>query len=457
MKPSLDTALLPDLEAAVRALGEGEVLPDSNTRAFAASLTGAWLAALESQGPGRALVHAAERSSAASTNGWGLHHEVWSVCVSLALAEKIAARGRAEGKASLVELGHELAVRSRALCASDGDAPSLHALDAVVRDARQRVLARRNALPDGPGRAMEHLCLDQLSHVLSQLQGRHVSAEAVVTEALRNADRQLKRAVQARPEVRRQAARRALLGVAAELAWACADSLDVDHARNRAAVWMARAATRMASQLPHAERWIAEESEASANTQSPPEAPERSPDMTQSKQNLQAVRTQTPNAESTMNNTMQPLLKTLQTDATEAAWRTAGSQFVKLAREPLVGLLSRHLGPNDEALRGRIAAFLETELGTAMLSAMLSAALGALPATAGEVPQRLSRELRVRAMADTADVLADVLMGPLRQVVQLYLQDPLGAPAQPAALPGAELRLSDLAAEQAQEREPVRT
>ncbi len=120
---------------------------------------------------------------------------------------------------------------------------------------------------------------------------------------------------------------------------------------------------------------------------------------------------------------MSEIVKTLKTDASEAAWRTAGSQFTKLAREPLVGLLSRHLGPDDDAMRGRIAAFLETELGTAMLSALLSAGLAAVPGNPGGVPERLSRELRVRAMADAGDVVADVLMGPLRQVMALYLQD----------------------------------
>jgi hypothetical protein len=120
----------------------------------------------------------------------------------------------------------------------------------------------------------------------------------------------------------------------------------------------------------------------------------------------------------------QQVLATLEHDAQDAAWRLAGSQFVKLMRDPLVGLLSRHLAPGDESMRARIAAFLDTELGTAMLSAILSAALSALPRAAGPVPDRLARELRVRAMADAGDVVADLVMGPLRQVMALYLQDP---------------------------------
>jgi hypothetical protein len=129
------------------------------------------------------------------------------------------------------------------------------------------------------------------------------------------------------------------------------------------------------------------------------------------------------------------LVKTLQADATDAAWRTAGSQFVKLSREPLVGLLARHLGPDDDAFRARVAAFLETEIGTALLASMLSAGLAAMPAVAGDVPQRLARELRVRAMADAGDVVAEVLMGPLRQVMALYLRDmPTEIAVQPAGI-----------------------
>lgn len=126
-----------------------------------------------------------------------------------------------------------------------------------------------------------------------------------------------------------------------------------------------------------------------------------------------------------------PIVQTLQSDATEAAWRTAGNQLIKLTREPLVGALSRHLGPEDESLRQKIAAFLTTEAGTAMLAGLLSVGLSALPATMGDSTQRLARELRVKAMADMGDLLADVVMGPLRQVIAFYLQDMDNAPVVP--------------------------
>ena len=81
--------------------------------------------------------------------------------------------------------------------------------------------------------------------------------------------------------------------------------------------------------------------------------------------------------------------ETLEVDATEAAWRLAGSQFVKLAKEPIVAL-SRHLGPDDESMRGKIAAFLDTRLGAAILSGVLSAGLSAMPLPPNDVAQRLA-------------------------------------------------------------------
>jgi pyruvate/2-oxoglutarate dehydrogenase complex dihydrolipoamide acyltransferase (E2) component len=123
----------------------------------------------------------------------------------------------------------------------------------------------------------------------------------------------------------------------------------------------------------------------------------------------------------------------LQSDAVDAAWRTAASQLVKLTREPLVAVLSRHLGPDDESMRKKIADFLSTEAGTALLTAVLSVGLSAIPGQgATETVQRLTRELRVKSMADMGDLVADLLMGPLRQVMSLYLQ---GVPVMPEAAP----------------------
>ena len=128
---------------------------------------------------------------------------------------------------------------------------------------------------------------------------------------------------------------------------------------------------------------------------------------------------------SNASSTMKFPLTNLTPDATDAAWRIAGNQFIKLTREPLVAALSRSLGPGDEALRGRIAAFLETEIGTAMLTALLSVGLSALPALplpgGAQVVPRLAQELRVKSMADAGRIVADLVMGPLRETLAMFI------------------------------------
>ncbi|MFO0602811.1 MAG: hypothetical protein U0324_06525 [Polyangiales bacterium] len=140
-------------------------------------------------------------------------------------------------------------------------------------------------------------------------------------------------------------------------------------------------------------------------------------------------------------------LNNLGPDANDAAWRIAGAQLIKLTRAPLVATLSRNLGPGDEALRARIAAFLETELGTAILTALVSAGLSALPAiplpgVGTQAVPRLAQELRVKAMADAADFAADLVMGPLRESLSMLI---LTAGAQPAAALGEAPAVMDFA------------
>lgn len=219
----------------------------------------------------------------------------------------------------------------------------------------------------------------------------------------------------------------ARLGVA-EVAWALAEtSMSVGEVPGEAAtaLWLAQRACAVAARVDRAEAWVkATAVVASDETETKTEAP-RAPEK---------------KTEKAMDNTkITPVLKTLETDAGDAAWRTAGSQFVKLARDPIVALLSRHLAPDDASARARIAGFLETELGAALLSGVLSAALMAMPQN--DVTAKLGRELRVRAMAGAGDVVADLLTGPLRQVAVLFLQGQPAAQgsasADPAGLPGA--------------------
>lgn len=128
--------------------------------------------------------------------------------------------------------------------------------------------------------------------------------------------------------------------------------------------------------------------------------------------------------------------KVLEGDAQDAAYRLAGKQFVKMTREPLIAFLAGHLGPNDPTMRAKVAAFLETDLGKSILEGFLAMGLSMVPVQVGEVPQKLARELRVQAMTDVGDVVADLLMGPLRQVISDMLrgEQTLTLPAESATV-----------------------
>ena len=221
----------------------------------------------------------------------------------------------------------------------------------------------------------------------------------------------------------------------AEAAWALAERSAAE-SDARVARPLVRVAAQLAARLDRAGQWVPVSAAPAVTTTADNHTTAPAPS---------APATPSPKTERPMEEKkIPPVLKSLEVDATDAAWRLAGSQFVKLAREPIVALLSRHLGPDDPSLRARIAAFLDTELGASLLSGVLSLGLAAMPLPAGDVSHKLSRELRVRAMAGTSDVIADVLMGPLRQVAVTYLPgaskggDTEAAPREPAALPGGD-------------------
>jgi hypothetical protein len=132
----------------------------------------------------------------------------------------------------------------------------------------------------------------------------------------------------------------------------------------------------------------------------------------------------TPTPNTPNNDPKNDLMKMLEGDAVDAGWRLAGLQFLKLTHEPLVAFLSRQMG-DEPGLKEKIGAFLGTELGKALVASFLSMGLSIVPANAFgvEYTRRLARELRVKAMTDVGDVVADLLMGPLRQVAVLYLQN----------------------------------
>jgi hypothetical protein len=328
--------------------------------------------------------------------------------------------------------------------------PSISEIDDITRTARKLLVETRNLrTKDRANPSLVVAVFDQVSHALTRFAGDGANHRLIAIDAAMAAAHSCRSAHLA-PEVMAAGIEQLLYDAAAVLAQTGASLAQTD--AKKAAIWLLAATEGLVKHAPEAARLSARRSE--ENTQHVPVRPAKSSGSL-THETMQTEVVMKPQTEKN------PMLEKIQLEATDAAWRTAGSQFVKLTREPLVGLLTRHLSPDDDAFRARAAAFLETELGGAILASVLSAALSALPATAGEVPQKLARELRVRAMSDTGDVLADLLMGPLRQVIALYLQDAgalngashsTAAPTVNALPQGGQV---GLIAEQARERSPV--
>ncbi len=131
----------------------------------------------------------------------------------------------------------------------------------------------------------------------------------------------------------------------------------------------------------------------------------------------------------------------LSAEAIEAAERTAAKQFIKLSKAAMAATLQRHLAPGDESMKAKIGAFMETEMGGALFAAIIGMGMTAAPNIPGMPPallpvaEKIGKQLRVGALETTGDQLAEVIMGPLRQVMAFYIQDMANAPA--PALPAA--------------------
>lgn len=108
------------------------------------------------------------------------------------------------------------------------------------------------------------------------------------------------------------------------------------------------------------------------------------------------------------------ILSTLKEDGSEAADRVLGRQFRKAATVPLEAAIAKALGVSVEKVHEFLS---NNELGQAIVGGTLSLGMSAVPATVGgALTGRLSRELRIEAMAQAGDVVADIVMTPLRQI-----------------------------------------
>jgi hypothetical protein len=416
---------------------------DERARRFGASLVTALRESLATLPPMAAVGSACAAARGELPLASAVFHETWSRVTLVWAVREVVQAAHAQTDAALREellrTASELAAATSQLGSVEGSVATAGVpFEQMVDAAREAFNRAHQGLQLSPDeRTFFNAYVHQFKHIASLLAVGGHSVDSLLRGAVTRTDRTVRRDglaawVDAPLSQRQTWAQRG----AAEAAWSLAAQVVREQNKGDSArdicLWLSRTACQIITRIDRVDAWVpATDRDARAAPTPPPVKPET----------VEAPKP--PKTEKTMDPAKlnHPMLKTLEVDATEAAWRMAGSQFVKLAKEPIVALLSRHLGPDDESLRGKIAAFLDTELGVAILSGVLSAGLSAMPLPPNDISQRLSRELRVRSMATAGDAIADVLMGPLRQVAVMYLQgQPTQSPgADPAALPAAGL------------------
>lgn len=104
--------------------------------------------------------------------------------------------------------------------------------------------------------------------------------------------------------------------------------------------------------------------------------------------------------------------------------RIVARQLVTQTRPLVVDQLTKHFGKKDKGFAKKLDDMLSSPLGTAFHSLILSFLLQALPQSFQEKAPYLSRvieELRVSAVADAGNLIADMVVGPLADLARMYL------------------------------------
>jgi len=126
-------------------------------------------------------------------------------------------------------------------------------------------------------------------------------------------------------------------------------------------------------------------------------------------------------------------------NASEAGVRIAARQLVKLVQEPIAAAIAGN--SEDESLRRKAGEFLRSDIGKVLVMATASSLLqalissGKIEASEQGLVDRITRELRIATLTEGGDMIAELFMGPLRQVLTALTLPSL--PEEPMQLPPA--------------------
>ena len=106
-------------------------------------------------------------------------------------------------------------------------------------------------------------------------------------------------------------------------------------------------------------------------------------------------------------------------DAPEVLVRVSARKLVKMARGPIELALSQGLNIENEETKKQIASLMASPVGEAMVSVVLSLVLGALPLPQNQRSKMdlLVTELRRNGETVAGDTVADILTGPIRELL----------------------------------------
>jgi len=133
------------------------------------------------------------------------------------------------------------------------------------------------------------------------------------------------------------------------------------------------------------------------------------------------------------------LANELTANAKSAGLRLTVKQMRKLLQDVFAAAIA---GNSESELRQKISKRLKTSAGSALVTSALAGVLsGVAYSTESHAMGRLAGEARTQAMADGANVIAELIMGPLREVLRGVLAGQQGAKECLAALPSDNGRI----------------
>lgn len=142
----------------------------------------------------------------------------------------------------------------------------------------------------------------------------------------------------------------------------------------------------------------------------------------------------------------QAIIKTVTTDAKDAAWRVAVEETVDTVTEPLSAALMKQMGLEDNTMVRNIAGkFLQTRTGKGIVSYSLALMMPfvkrTLPAGVQDHADRMAKELRVNGIHQVAAPIVQAVTRPLRDimVMQIETMKNSGMSIESAELPVAEV------------------